>query len=65
MQDFRHPGVRPDEQPTGDHQGELSRTHNAPLVELGIGLGGAQASFGLLEIFDDLGEHLLHMRDLA
>jgi hypothetical protein len=43
---------------------ELGRTHDAPLIEFGIGLGAA-GGFGHFQVFDDLGDHLLHMWDLA
>ena len=41
--------------------GNWRRTHDAPLVDRGVGFSGAQAGFGQLQVFDNFGDHLLHM----
>ena len=37
----------------GGLQRKLGRSHHAPLVHLGVGLGGPQAGFGDLQVLDD------------
>jgi hypothetical protein len=65
MQDFRQARVQADKQVAGSHQGQSGRCHHAPPIDLGIGLGSAQARFHEFQIFDDFGHHLLDLRQLA
>ena len=64
MQNLCHSGVHANEQLTGNHQRHCGRTHDAPLVHLGVGFGRPQTGLGYLQVFDQFGHHLLDLRQL-
>ena len=65
LQDLHHPRIGGHEVIAGDLHGQPGRAHHAPLVELGIGLGGPQAGPHQLGVQHQLAQALLGVGQLG
>ena len=65
LEDLRHPRIGRGEQVAGDLHGQRGRPHHPPLIERGVGFGGAHAGAHQLRVHHQLAQALFRVRQVG